>query len=334
MSIRDPGTAHPNRRCSLAEFAERYHVDQDTLLRWRDAGLPLDADGNGDPFAVVNWITWNRLTEAPVLRRAWRGYLTVFAGFLAGDRRPRRLRWGRRQEAFLEGVPTTWTWLVPRPRVDEVQLVRADDGLGGQAIPAGAWWRITGTNTLPAFSGQVDLDLNPRQTAEDHPVVTDLAPVLRDLAATFTYGYRHHRPDEGLAADVAFANAGSCLDAARSFADLARRRGHDARIIAGLIASDAFANPHFWVEVHHRDQIIPFDPSLAAIARMLGADWQAVAQRYSGGCDARRVAFCGGDLPGRPLAGVIGSLIVDGADSWPCLDWVCGECADGFSDRG
>lgn len=332
MNIRDPGTAHPNRRCTLAEFAERYHVTIDVLQRWRDLGLPIAGDGTGDPFAVVNWITWNRLAEAPVLRRAWRGYLTVFSGFLAGDHRPRRLRWSRRQEAFLDATPASWTWLVPRPRADAFQRIRADDGLSAQAIPAGPWWRITGSEAVPAFSGRVDLDLRPRQTVGDHPVVADLAPLLRDLAAAFTYGYRHHRADEGMGPDPGFTATGSCLDAARVFADLARRRGHDAHIVAGLIASDAFANPHFWVEVHHRGQIIPFDPSLAAIARMLGADWQAVAQRYSGGCDARRVAFCGGLRHDRALHGVIGDLTVDGADAWPCLDWVCGECADGFSE--
>lgn len=321
-----PGAEHPNAPMDRADLADRYGVDASTLSSWVDAGLPLDAHGRGDPFAVANWISWQRLAECPVLRRAWRGYLLVFAGFLAGEHRPRRVRWQRRQRICIEAETPAWTWLIPRPWQGDTQMVLADDGLAGRALPAGTCWRVAGSNLDPMLiSGRVELELRP-VIGELDPAVTAL---VSDFAADFRYEYRHHAVDESL--DGPERDRGSCLDAARTMAARLRHGGYDAQVVAGIIAHDTFANPHFWVELRDGARRWPIDPSLPAIARMLGADWRAVAKAYSGGCDARRVRLFQPDVP-TALSGAIGQIQVGGADAWPCLDWVCGECEDRFDD--
>jgi hypothetical protein len=324
-----PGDEHPNGPTDLRALATRYAVDPELFASWLSEGLPVLSDGRADPFAVVNWITWNHLAECPVLRRAWRGYLVIFAGFLSGDQRVRRVRWQRRQRIALPTGMHTWSWLVPRPWQGGAQVVLADDGLAGRALPAGACWRLHGDGTDPIeYAGDVALELHP-QIRGANALADAVAPLLRDCAATFHYEYCHHHSTETLRGpDV---DRGSCLDAARSLAARLRSRGHDANVVAGVIAHDAFANPHFWVEIIDGQQRLSLDPSLPAIARMLGADWQAVAAAYTGGCDARRVRLMPPHL-NAALAGSIGAVRVDGQDAWPCLDWVCGDCDDRFSD--
>lgn len=322
-----PGAAHPHAPSSPQVLAERYGVSVEIFASWIDTGLPVDAAGLGDPFAVANWISWHRLTECPVLRRAWRGYLLIFAGFLARERRVRHIRWRRRQRICSADETSAWTWLVPRPWQGPTQTVLADDGLAGHALPAGACWRVAGSGfDARLVQGQVDLAVQPIMVAVE-PAIT---AIVTDFAATFRYEYRHHLVDETLLGPE--RDHGSCLDAARTVAMRLRQRGYDAQVVSGIIAHDTFANPHFWIEVRD-DQggTFPVDPSLPAIARMLGADWRAVAQAYTGGCDARRVRLMPTHLP-TALGGAIGQITLAGADAWPCLDWVCGECDDRFDD--
>jgi hypothetical protein len=77
------------------------------------------------------------------------------------------------------------------------------------------------------------------------------------------------------------------------------------------------------------------DPSLPAIARMLGADWRSVARAYAGGCDARRVQLSPQPISeaigGPTVASLIGEATVDGVNAWACIDWVCGDCSAEFA---
>jgi hypothetical protein len=116
------------------------------------------------------------------------------------------------------------------------------------------------------------------------------------------------------------------------------------RLVAGLVANTAIANPHFWVEAEVAGgRWAPLDPSLPAIVRMVGGDWRAAARAWTGALDARRVTLgvVGAGLPGIPGGGSIGSAIGEavatGADgvarsAWACLDWVCGDCEAEFSE--
>lgn len=335
-----PGAEHPNAPVRWDGLAERFAVKPQTFYRWIDEGLPVAANGEADPFAAVNWISWHRLNECPVLRRAWRGYLTVFAGFLSGNHQPRHVRWLREQCVYTPTPTATWSALVPRPWQGAQQTILRDDGLNNSAIPAGTYWRIAGEGQ-PQWHGEVELMLYAQEpTTIAKELVKELLDEVEALAADFTYVYVHHQPTETLTEPLpARALTGSCLDAARLLTHRLRQRGHDARVVPGLIAHPTFANPHFWVEVHQGTQIIPLDPSLPAIARMLGADWRAVANAYSGGCDNRRVRFMQQALPDEPVNAAIGQFhatLSDGnaqlVNLWPGLDWVCGECSDTFLD--
>jgi len=326
-----PGAAHPYAPTTATTLAKRYSVTDEMFTRWVDAGLPIDAHGLGDPFAVANWISWNRLPDCPVLRRAWRGYLLVFSGFLGGDRRPRQLQWQRRQRICSDAVGS-WTWLVPRPWQGAEQVIEQDDGLHGQALPAGPCWRLAGmAGPAPHYTGQVTLRLTPVTPATSGDRCTHdprIAALVSEFVAGFHYEYRHHDHSELFSQNL--QSHGSCLDAARSLAAILRTHGHDAHVVSGIIAHDTFANPHFWIEITDGPHRWPIDPSLPAIARMLGADWRAVAAAYTGGCDARRVRLTAAPNVPTALGGAIGHVSCDGVNAWPCLDWVCGECEDSF----
>ena len=323
-----PGAAHPNRPMSQAVLARRYGLDPDTVTAWCDQGLPVQADGRVDPFAVCNWITWNRLAECPALARAWRGYLLVFAGFLGGDHAERWVRWSRGHALHLPGEATHIDWWIPRPAERPWQAVLAEESLG---VDDRGHWLIQrcATGALPTIAGTVDLRLIPRPTIADAEVTS----LVIELAGEFHYEYRHHSTGEALELR---SLSGSCFDCVREMAARLTLAGRNNCIVSGMIVHDAFANPHFWLEVESTGGAwLPVDPSLPSIARMLHADWRAVAQAYTGGCDARRVQFAAQPISeaigGPTVASLIGEATVDGENGWACMDWVCGDCSAEFT---
>lgn len=324
-----PGAAHPNRPLSRAALARRHGLDRGTLDAWIAAGLPTQADGLIDPFAACNWITWNRLPACPALARAWRGYLLIFAGFLGGDYAERRVRWHRSHALYLPAEARQVEWWIPRPAQRPWQVVLDEEPLG-KPDERGHWLvRRQPCAALPTVGSSVDLRLIPRPTV----AVAELAEAVIDLVGEFRYEYRHHRTGETL---EHAALAGSCFDCVRELSRRLTTAGRANRVVSGIIVHDAFANPHFWLEVEVAGGgWLPVDPSLPAIARMLGADWRAVARAYAGGCDARRVQFAPqpiAELPGGATVGsLIGEALVDGANAWACLDWVCGDCSAEFA---
>ncbi|MBA3683645.1 MAG: hypothetical protein H0W72_00130 [Planctomycetes bacterium] len=334
-----PGIADPNRPAPMEVVAERFAVDARRMRAWVDDGLPL-VDGLIDPFAATNWVTWHRLADCPVLARAWRGYLVVFAGFLGGEVAPRRVRWHRTHRLHLPVQARRIDRFLPRPLATPWQRVLADDGLGGRGLPAGAHWLVRSDRGEETLNGCVDLELRPRRTlSQGSPEHTVLLAEVEGLVADFRYEYRHHTGGEMARASDS-RRSGSCLDCARELARRFAARGRPARLVAGVIAHDAFANPHFWLEVETTVGPVPVDPSLPAIARMLGADWREVASLYTGGCDNRRVALASqpvAHVPGGPTIGsLIGEAVIEdlGGDrwnAWSCLDWVCGDCEQAFA---
>jgi hypothetical protein len=347
-----PGPAHPHPPFDDAGLAGFAQVDADTVRGWRAAGMPTDAAGRTDPFTCLNWLSWGHLELYPALARRWRTYLRWFAPFVAGEDRPRRMRWQRTHRLFLPPnlhlAGLTW-WLptVPDHTGQAVQgeQTLAADGMRTE-VEAG-FFRLTGATEAPA-RGEVEVALTPYRALVpgdgDHAALADL---LEQVAAEFHYEYREHTPWEypAAAADPAPRPstrwAGSCLDCAQTLARLVEARGRPWRLVGGIVAHDAIANPHFWIEVDSTAGWTPLDPSLPAIARMLGADWRPFARAYAGGLDARRVTVAVGDqgrsgVPGgATLGSAIGEAVVtlegQTRNAWPCLDWVTGECTATFT---
>lgn len=367
------GAAHPNPPLRPSALAERLGVPRDAVRAWLDDGLPTLADGRIDPFAAVNWLSWGRLDRCPALARRWRRYLAFFAPFVAGEAAPRRRTWRRRHRLYLPVVPERVAWWLPAVADDERQhrldetppvcgAVTADAADGG--------WRLTldAPEAVPLAESAATVERLPhRGLAEGDDEHRRLLAEVEAVAAGFTYVYRHHAAGEGQhiggessrrllgergpkaersggeapvqplpdPSEAGRVDArGSCLDCARLLGQRLGERGRPWRMIAGIIADDELANPHFWLEVETTAGWQPLDPSLPAIARMLGADWRAFARAYTGGCDARRIALAPLAPHDLPEGGSIGSLIGEAVatiagvrhDAWACLDWVGGDC--------
>jgi hypothetical protein len=173
-----------------------------------------------------------------------------------------------------------------------------------------------------------------------------LLHLMCEVAGNFQYIYRHHHQAEYALAfsDNTFAQprwSGSCLDGAMTLAALLSEHQRPWRLVTGIVAQSAIANPHFWLETEMAGgEWIPLDPSLPAIVRMVGGDWKLAAKAWTGGLDARRITIgtVGQGITAIPGGSSVGSLIgeamVDGQSAWACLDWVCGDCEATFTEIG
>jgi hypothetical protein len=353
MSPLTPGHAHPHGPCRPAELARFVHVDIEQVLRWVALGMPTLADGRIDPFSASNWLSAGRLDECPALARRWRTYLVWFAPFVAGQDRARKVRWTRTHRLYLPSIPVRLSWWLPAVAHTQGQFHLAErlplaDALTTTVEDRFARLEGVPANSLPVARGEVEIGLHPTAVMtpgdDDHRA---LAPLVEEVAGTFRYEYRHHRGDDWVhdARPPARA-AGSCLDCALALGARLDAIARPWRLVAGLVANTAIANPHFWLEA----QVIggrwaPLDPSLPAIVRMVGGDWRAAARAWTGALDARRITLgvVGAGVPGIPGGASVGSAMgeavatgVDGVErsAWPCLDWVCGDCEAEFSEIG
>jgi hypothetical protein len=346
-----PGPAHPHGPCRPAELARFVHVDIEQVLRWVALGLPTLADGRIDPFVASNWLSAGHLDECPALARRWRTYLVWFAPFVAGQDRARNVRWTRTHRLYLPERPARLDWWLPavgeapgqrvlavRPPVAEA-LTTSDDHRAH---------RLEGTpaDALPTARGAVDVALLPTAVlAPDDDDHRALAPLVTEVAGTFRYEYRHHRAGDWAQGMAAPARAsGSCLDCALALGARLDAISRPWRLVAGLVANTAIANPHFWLEAEVSGaRWAPLDPSLPAIVRMVGGDWRAAARAWTGALDARRITLgvVGQGVAGIPGGSSVGSAMgeavatgTDGVErsAWPCLDWVCGDCEAEFSE--
>ncbi|TVR14662.1 MAG: transglutaminase domain-containing protein [Planctomycetota bacterium] len=339
-----PGSADPLPDVFPAALAEHYGVSLDQVIAWCDAGLAQERDGRLNPFTVCNWLSQGRLHLAPALARRWRSYLQWFRPFVQGRDEQRVYRWQRQHRCFFSVPPVQWHWWLPlvpntayqyclEDRLERAQRCR----VGGVSV-----WRLQGTaEEALDVQGHCSVRVESvRALPPDNAEYQSLYAIAEEFVSTFTYGYRRHRRHaHGL--ECSEDGSGSCLDAALILAQRYRSAGRPATIVGGIIANDALANPHFWVEVGTCHGPTVVDPSIPAIAKMLGEDWQAWLAAYVGGMDARRITLARGMSP---LPGVlphtfnwsIGEVMVQDAagswrNAWPCIDWVCGECQGIFN---
>jgi transglutaminase-like putative cysteine protease len=316
-------------------IAATYGVAPTAVASWIDDGLPVTSSGDIDPMVCCNWLSWGRLDRAPALARRWRRYLDFFAVHRAGADYPRQITWQRRHRLYVPPVQGTLTWWLPDPCAhvaQEVVSVGALGTMGRYAEPVGAGQELRldmdGGATIE-LSGTAVVAVAPQM---GHVAVSErmqLRRIVAEVVADFRYLYRRHRRDDG---EHPAPSSGTCLDCARLLQQRLAAAGRVSRLVAGLIAADDLANPHYWLEVEVADgRWVPIDPSLAAIARMLGEDWQTWIDPWLGGCDARRITLAlGPDRAGAAMfcSPAPGRAIIQGpatsADAWACQDWVCG----------
>lgn len=311
-----PGAAHPHPPRSPADLAEWLGVDPARVSTWIAAGMPT-IPGGVDAFAAVNWLS-DRLDEAPVLRARWQRFIGWFAPFIAGEDRATVRRVSRSHRLYVPHEPTSIRWWIPR-------LLDCED----------EEWSVAYASTkthVKVYGTEADAWATVK-TRPERRAAPDLVSVVEDVINGFTYGYRHHRPED----DYHGRTAGSCLDLTFAVGERLTDMGRPWRLCSGVIAHTALANPHFWLEVEAAGGVwIPVDPTLPALAKRFAdihhGDWRQWARAYTGGCDARRVTLCRGEAPLRDIPGgatigsTIGEAVVDDVNAWSCIDWVCGEC--------
>jgi hypothetical protein len=342
-----PGSAHPHPPLAAEDLADRLGVATAEVLAWTQRGLAM-RDGLIDPFAAANWLCWGNLERCPLLQRRWQTYVRWFTPHVHAQDTPQRYRVRQAHRLYLPREVDELQWYLPRIPVcngqSEVRAESAPRAEGAQTSPAGAFTRLAWSAPVrqPEVAAEWAVTVHP------HPV--DLFPGRRELVelvtalvGEFHYEYRHHRPGEDPEQDLVAGVdgiSGSCLDCALELGRRLDELGRPWRLCAGVVASTAVANPHFWLKVDAGSGWTPVDPSLPAIARMLGLDWRAFVDAYVGGCDARRITLAETDLhvplvPGGPSLGSrLGEAIAlvggERLNAWACLDWVCGECAWSF----
>jgi len=345
-----PGPAHPHPPLAAEDLADRLGVTTEEVLSWLQEGL-ASQDGQIDPFEAANWLCWGRLDRCPLLARRWQTYLRWFTPHVNAVDKRQTYRVHQVHRLFLPQPVTDLQWYVPRiavtssqtqaKQVAPLQPITPSDEPPQDITEAGAFWRLTWPKAsieAPAVSAQWQVRVEP-QPPEVFPEHAELVEMVSALVADFRYLYRHHRPGEDprerpqVGAD---GMAGSCLDCALELGRRLTESGRDWRLCAGVVAHSAIANPHFWLKVDTTSGWVPVDPSLPAIARMLGADWEAFVDAYVGGCDARRITVTESDLHipsvpgGASLGSRLGEVIATSngvrLNAWACLDWVCGEC--------
>ncbi len=355
-----PGTAHPHPPLAAEDLAERLSVSTPEVLSWLKEGLPAQG-GLIDPFAAANWLCWGRLERCPLLARRWQAYLRWFAPHVHGQDAPARYRVTQDHRLYLPHAVPGLSWYVPRipvcqdqPEARVVERLSPRASGSPETTTVGPFERFTWSEPIaaPRVVGETEVLVTPRplDLFPDHRMLVELVAAL---ANEFRYEYRHHLPAEDPRDPLPIGRdgiSGSCLDCALELGRRLDELGRPWRLCTGIIANSVVANPHFWLKVDTTIGWVPVDPSLPAIARMLGADWMAYVDAYVGGCDARRITLAEGTLhlpmiPGGATVGSsIGEAIADAPDdaagkpgvaklnAWACIDWVCGDCSWSFAE--
>jgi Transglutaminase-like superfamily len=335
------------------EIAAFMHVSEAQVQRWLAQGLPQLMDGRIDPFVCANWLCWGHLSECPALLRRWRTYLIFFAPFLSGETAPRTVRCTMKRRIYLP-QPSDQVYIVlPLLSASAQQELLSETHIIANGWQNGEiradWWRAQ--QKIPASD---DSTVHITQDVRVTPTVTDLSAAekklflhwMSEVAGQFRYEYRHHSPDdyranlcvEKTTEKITPRFEGSCFDCALALAAIAQQHQRPWRIMSGIVAHSAIANPHFWVECATTNgQWIPLDPSLPAIVRMMNGDWQTSVTAWTGNLDARRVtlgvvgAGAADIIGGASIGSRIGELFSPTYNAWSCLDWVCGDCETEFT---
>lgn len=314
-----PGDRNPNAPCPPAELARRLALTPEAFRRCLDDGMPALADGRIDPYAATNWLSWGRLERCPALARRWRAWLRWFTT----PGRACRLEVRRAQTCFLP-EPRALRWLVPEPADAPGQHVLSRLWSEGET-QAGYRLIERAAAEQHTWSCADEIALEPLEVpAAGRPALEHL---VADLAGTFDYAYRQHLP--GDTGDAGRAS-GTCLDLALRCGAGVARLGRRWRLVSGVVAHRALANVHFWVEAEDVGGAwVPLDPTIPAVARMLGADWRALVPLAVGRHDGRRIRVAHHEgLMKNTLGGIAGLVDAGGGDeALFCTDWALGECS-------
>jgi hypothetical protein len=309
-----PGDQDPNRPEAAEQLAQRFDVATTEVLRWLDEGLP-GTPGAVDPFAAVNWLSWGNLHRCPVLARRWRIWLRWFTT----PARPCRLAVTRIGVLHLpRALPVRW-W-VREPGDAPGQRVLARTWCEGASAHGCRYLERTG-ETEPSWRAEDEIALAPQAIEPEDRLRWER--LVTELAGTFRYGYRRHVPHEAPRWE------GTCLDLAQL---AGAASGRPWRLVLGVVAHRMLANPHAWIEIEDRAGWVPLDPTLPAVARMLGADWRTLVPLAVGRHDGRRLRIGTSQepLPGIPggasWGSAAGEVLADGRNAAACADWALGEC--------
>ena len=159
------------------------------------------------------------------------------------------------------------------------------------------------------------------------PLITQ---IIANLAEEVVYSYHHRLPLDSITTTRSRWPHADCLDISLMAMHRLQKMGRACSLWSGLLAIQGLSNPHFWVQVDDPDGPWEFDPCLPIIAKHLGLDWKAWLAAYASGVDARRLRLTLGPMEDFwTMSGI--AQTNDGQNVWPCLDWVCGECREGFT---
>ncbi len=335
-----PGDNHPYAPESLEDTASHYGITKSRLLQWVDEGLPLLNNNTIDSFNACNWITWNRLNDAPALARRWKSYLAWFQPFISNQERSRTYRCTRTHTLYLPAqTHSTIKWALPTPMNNTHQHLEHCDlfrGVDSNTCDHTTYQEVSSTTPRKSYTVESNCTVHVNAFIKTAPTIkTKLRELLEPFLHEFIYGYRHHQHDDGGIPEKRMD--GSCLDCALTAQSILEEHGWASTLCGGIIASTALANPHFWLEVTDGSKTTYVDPSLPCIARMLGAETEPWMSAYIGGVDARRVWLSKGPSQfactphSQFISAATGTAEVDGINAWHCIDWVCGECSWQFN---
>lgn len=318
-----PQEANPYRPEDLASTAKGLDVSAETVTAWITEGLPTESDGRIDPFAVTNFLFPRRLQQVPAMQRRWRSFARSFMPFVSGIESERQIHWESHRRIYLPQRVQSLTWLLARAHHSQEILQEVPPE---NAVKNGDFWRLdlTFASTFAVEHSAV-VRLKATRHAPD-PMVTHL---IAELAEEVVYSYHHRLPTDSLTTTLARWPRADCLDISIMAIHRLQNMGRACSLWSGLLAIQGLSNPHFWVQLDDPDGPWEFDPCLPIIAKHLGLEWKSWLEVYACGVDARRLKLTLGPIE---TFGTMSGMAQtsDGANAWPCLDWVCGECREGF----
>ena len=163
------------------------------------------------------------------------------------------------------------------------------------------FWHTHATNVPGGpftVQGQVGVLCKPHPGPQaSYQDIRLLGQWLHEFVHEYRYGYRHHHFADGHIREPVL-EYGTCLDACLGFARRLTAEGREWRLLSGIFSRDDVANPHYWLQVHSVQRYwIDVDPTMPAIARMLGLDWQQWLWAYCGATDCRRIVLASHEPP-------------------------------------
>lgn len=319
-----PEEANPYRPEDLESTAKGLDVSIQTVKAWIADGLNTEPDGRIDPFAVTNYLFPRRLNQVPAMQRRWRSFARSFMPFVSGIESERLLTWESHRRIYLPHRVDSLTWRLPRAHHSQEVLREVPPE---NAEKDDDFWRLkfTSASTFTVEHGAV-----VRLRSKHHTPDSLVTQIIENLAKEVVYSYHHRLPTDSITTTLSRWPHADCLDISLMAMHRLHNMGRACSLWSGLLAIQGLSNPHFWVQVDDPDCPWEFDPCLPVIAKHMGLDWKTWLTAYASGVDARRLRLTLGPIEAfGNMSGI--AQTSDGQNVWPCLDWVCGECREGFT---